>query len=324
MGRGDAGTLRHGEISPRLRVSLSPCPKASCLCVPALQMLWEYIANGLVVGTLYVIVALGLSIIFGMIGVINFAHGAFYALGAYFAVQLQHALGFTGVLIISPLIVAILGMLIEVLFLRRLYSGDPLLGLLFTFGLAMVIEQLIRIIWGPSGYPFDIPKALFGAVPIGPFIYSKYRLFTLICTATIIVGLWWFLEKTRYGTIIRAGTRDPEMVRMLGIGLNSIFTLVFGLGIALAALAGVLSAPLAGVQPAMGNEIATAAFVVVTIGGLGSFWGAIVAGLLVGEIVTLSIRFWPPGAQASMYILMAIILLTRPHGLLGERWEKFE
>ncbi len=289
-------------------------------------MLWEYIANGLVVGTLYVIVALGLSIIFGMIGVINFAHGAFYALGAYFAILVKDSLGlgFTGALVISPILVAILGMAIEALFLRRLYSGDPLLGLLFTFGLAMVIEQLIRIVWGPSGYPFDIPKALFGAVPIGPFIYSKYRLFTLVCTAILILGLWGFLEKTRYGTIIRAGTRDPEMVRMLGIHLKPIFTAVFGLGIALAALAGVLSAPLAGVQPAMGSEVGTAAFVVVTIGGLGSFWGAILAGLLVGEIVTLSIRFWPQGAQASMYILMAFILLIRPHGLLGERWEKFE
>lgn len=289
-------------------------------------MLWEYLLNGLVVGTLYVIVALGLSIIFGMIGIINFAHGAFYALGAYCAILVKDSLGlgFAGAMVISPIMVAIFGVVIEALFLRRLYTGDPLLGLLFTFGLAMVIEQLIRILWGPSGYPFDIPKALFGAVSIGSFIYSKYRLFTLLCTGAIIVGIWWFLEKTIYGTVIRAGTRDPEMVRMLGIGLKPIFTLVFGLGIALAALAGVLSAPLAGVQPAMGSSIGTAAFVVVTIGGLGSFWGAILAGLLVGEIVTLSIRFWPPVAEASMYILMAFILLIRPHGLLGERWEKFE
>jgi branched-chain amino acid transport system permease protein len=287
-------------------------------------MLWEYIANGLVLGTSYIIVALGLSIIFGMIGIVNFAHGSFYALGAYFAVQVAKSLGFGGAFVVAPLVVAILGILIEVLFLKRLYSGDPLLGLLFTFGLAMVIEQLIRIGWGPSGLPFDIPKALSGVVPIGSFAYSKYRLFILICTIAVIASLWWFLEKTRYGTIIRAGTRDPEMVRMLGIGLNPIFTMVFGLGIALAALAGVLSAPLAGVQPAMGNEIGTAAFVVVTIGGLGSFWGAIIAGLLVGEIVSLSILVWPPGAQASMYVLMAIILLIRPHGLLGERWERFD
>ena len=140
----------------------------------------------------------------------------------------------------------------------------------------------------------------------------------------IIAALWWFLEKTPYGMIIRAGSRDGEMVRILGISLRPIFTFVFGLGSALAAIAGVFMAPIAGVQPAMGTDVGTAAFVVVTIGGLGSFWGAVIAGILVGEVVSLSILFWPPIAQASMYILMAVVLLARPRGLLGERWEKFE
>lgn len=283
-----------------------------------------YLANGLVVGMYYVILALGLSIIFGMIGVVNLAHGAFYAIGAYFALLLKDALGFGGALIVSPILVAAIGMAIEALFLRRLYTGDPLLGLLFTFGLAMVVEQLLRIIWGASGHPFDIPLVLRKPFILGSFIYSRYRLFTLLCAVFTIFGLWWFLEKTPYGVIIRAGTRDPEMVRVLGISLKPIFTLVFGIGIALAALAGVLSAPLAEVHPAMGTAIGVAAFVVVVIGGLGSFWGPVLAGLLVGEIVSLSILFFPPAAEASMFVLMAVVLLVRPRGLFGERWEKFE
>jgi branched-chain amino acid transport system permease protein len=215
-------------------------------------------------------------------------------------------------------------MLIEVVFLRRLYREDPAAGLLLTFGLAMVAEQFVRIIWGTSGLPYSIPQGLLGSLSLGPFLYPKYRYFILLCAVAIIAGLWWFLEKTPYGMIIRAGSRDGEMVRMLGISLRPIFTFVFGLGSALAAIAGVLMAPLAGVQPAMGTDVGTAAFVVVTIGGLGSFWGAVIAGILVGEVVNLSILFWPPMAQASMYILMVVVLLARPRGLLGERWEKFE
>jgi branched-chain amino acid transport system permease protein len=289
-----------------------------------LSAILEHLANGVVVGTYYVVLALGLSIIFGMIGVINLAHGAFYAIGAYFAVALKDSLGFGGALVVSPILVAVLGMALEALFLRRLYRGDPLLGLLFTFGLAMVAEQGIRMVAGAGGYPFDAPTVLRGSVDVGPLVYSRYRLFTLGCTAAVIVLLWLFLAKTRAGTIIRAGTRDPEMVRLLGIGLGRVFTAVFGIGVALAAFAGVLSAPLAGVEPAMGTKVGTAAFVVVVIGGLGSFWGPVIAGVLVGEIVSLSVLLWPPAAEASMYLAMALILLVRPRGLLGERWEKFE
>jgi len=286
--------------------------------------LTEYLANGFVMGMLYVLMALGLSLIFGMIGVINFCHGILFTLGAYATVTLKNSLGFGPALIISPMLVGALGMLIEVGFLRRLYRADPSAGLLLTFGLAMVVEQLVRIIWGTSGLPYNIPQVLTGALPLGAFVYPKYRYFILLCAIAIIAGLWWFLETTPSGMIIRAGSRDGEMVRILGINLRPIFTVVFGLGSALAAIAGVLMAPVAGVQPAMGTDVGTAAFVVVTIGGLGSFWGVVIAGLLVGEVVSLSILFWPPIAQASMYILMAVVLLTRPRGLLGERWEKFE
>jgi branched-chain amino acid transport system permease protein len=287
-------------------------------------VLAEFLLNGLVLGALYVLMALGLSIIFGMIGVINFAHGALFTLGAYTAFQLTGALGFTGGLVLAPVLVGVLGMLIEATLLRRLYEQDPLQGLLLTFGLAMLIEQGIRILWGLSPKQFDVPPALVGVVRIGGLTYSRYRSFILLAAVLLIVGLVLFLNKTPIGTIVRAGSRDPMMVRLLGISLAPVLTFVFGLGAALAAVAGVLSAPLAGVQPAMGVNVGTAAFVVVTIGGLGSFWGAVISGLLVGQVVSLSIYFQPRVAEASMYVLMAAVLLLRPRGLMGERWERFD
>ena len=287
-------------------------------------VLTEFLLNGLVLGALYVLMALGLSIIFGMVGVINFAHGALFTLGAYAAYQVQGALGFAGALVVAPVLVGVLGMLIEATLLRRLYLEDPLQGLLLTFGLAMVLEQGIRLLWGLSPKQFEVPAGLAGALALGSLTYSKYRSFILLAVVLLIVGLVLFLQKTAIGTIVRAGSRDPMMVRLLGISLTPVLTLVFGLGVALAALAGVLSAPLAGVQPAMGVNVGTAAFVVVTIGGLGSLAGAIVSGLLVGQVVSLSIYFQPRAAEASMYVLMAVILLLRPRGLMGERWEKFD
>ena len=287
-------------------------------------VLTEFLLNGLVLGALYVLMALGLSIIFGMVGVINFAHGALFTLGAYTAYQVQGALGFAGALVVAPVLVGILGMLIEATLLRRLYLEDPLQGLLLTFGLAMVLEQGIRLLCGRSPKQFEVPAGLAGALALGSLTYSKYRSFILLAVVLLIVGLVLFLQKTAIGTIVRAGSRDPMMVRLLGISLTPVLTLVFGLGVALAALAGVLSAPLGGVQPAMGVNVGTAALVVVTIGGLGSLAGAIVSGLLVGQVVSLSIYFQPRAAEASMYVLMAVILLLRPRGLMGERWEKFD
>jgi branched-chain amino acid transport system permease protein len=286
-----------------------------------------YFVNGIVMGSLYVLMAIGLSVIFGMIGIINFAHGVVYALGAYAMVLVTNQLGYWPSFVLSPVLVGLLGMIIEASFLRRIYVGDPLRGLLFTFGLAMVLEQIIRIIWGPSGFPYLIPTYFAGAAKVLASLgieFSRYRIFIFVCSVGIIFGLWWFIEKTPYGMIIRAGSRDPDMVRVLGISLKPIMTMVFGLGAALAGFAGVLAAPLAGVQPAMGDNVGNIAFVVVVIGGLGSFWGAVLAGLLVGEVENLSILIWPPIAQSAMYILMAIILLIRPRGLFGERWERFE
>ena len=288
------------------------------------ELILEQVINGLLVGSFYIILSLGLSLIFSLGGVVNLAHGAFYAVGAYLAFEVERRVGFFGAMVLSPVGVGLLGMLIERLLLSRLYSKDPALGLLFTFGLAMVAEQALRMIWGTTGLPFSIPDALRGQLHVGDFIYSYYRLTILVVTATAVTGCWLLLNKTSFGMIVRAGVRDPEMVRAMGISLRPALTAVFALGVALAALAGVLSAPLAGVQPAMGNEILTATFVVVVIGGLGSFWGVVVAGLVVGVVRGVTLYFYPPAAEASMYLLMILVLLFRPRGLMGERFERFE
>jgi len=288
------------------------------------ELILEQVINGLLVGSFYIILSLGLSLIFSLGGVVNLAHGAFYAVGAYLAFEVERRLGFFGAMALSPVGVALIGILIERLFLSRLYRADPALGLLFTFGLAMVAEQALRMIWGTTGLPFSIPDALRGQLHVGNFIYSYYRLTILLVTATAVAGCWLLLNKTSFGMIVRAGVRDPEMVRAMGISLRPALTAVFGLGVALAALAGVMSAPLAGVQPAMGNEILTATFVVVVIGGLGSFWGVVLAGLVVGVVRGVTLYFYPPMAEASMYLLMVLVLLFRPRGLMGERFERFE
>jgi branched-chain amino acid transport system permease protein len=284
----------------------------------------EHMVNGLLVGSYYIILALGLSLIFSLGGVVNLAHGAFYALGAYFAYEVNRRLGFFGALALSPIAVGLVGMAIETLFIRRLYRQDPALTLLFTFGLAIATEQSLRLIWGATGLPFPLPDAFRGVLLLGDFLYPYYRLFVLAVAAIAVTGIWLLLHKTPFGMIVRAGVSDPEMVRALGISLRPVLTAVFGLGIALAGLAGVLSAPLAGIQPAMGTEILTAAFVVVVIGGLGSFWGVVYAGLLVGVVRGLTVFLYPPAAEASMYALMVLVLLLRPRGLMGERLERLE
>jgi len=284
----------------------------------------EQIINGLLVGSYYIVLALGLSMIFSLGGVVNLAHGAFYAVGAYFAYEIQQLVGFGGAVVLAPIGVALVGVVIERLFLQRLYREDPMLGLLFTFGLALTVEQSLRLIWGTTGLPFAIPDSLRGTLTLGDFLYSYYRLTVVAVSIAAVLGCWLLLNKTAFGMIVRAGTRDPEMVRALGISLKPALAAVFALGVGLAGLAGVMSGPLAGVQPAMGTEILTATFVVVVIGGLGSFWGVVVAGLLVGVVRGVTVLFYPPAAEASMYILMIIVLLVRPRGLMGERFEKFE
>jgi branched-chain amino acid transport system permease protein len=300
-------------------------PRASRLIMPfAPELLLEQVINGLLVGSFYIILSLGLSLIFSLGGVVNLAHGAFYAVGAYVAFEVEKRVGFFGAATLSPVAVALIGVAVERLFLSRLYAKDPALGLLFTFGLAMTVEQSLRMIWGTTGLPFAIPDRLRGVFQVGDFIYSYYRIVILGVTAFAVAACWLLLNKTAFGLVVRAGVRDPEMVRAMGISLKPALAAIFALGVGLAALSGVMSAPLAGVQPAMGSEILTATFVVVVIGGLGSFWGVVLAGLLVGVVRGVTVYFYPPMAEASMYLLMVLVLLFRPRGLLGERFEKFE
>ena len=290
----------------------------------AAVFLLEQIVNGLLVGGYYLLLALGLSMIFSLGGVVNLAHGAFYALGAYFAIEITKYAGFSGALVASPLLVGLLGILFERFLLRRFYSADPIIGLLLTFGLAMVVEQLIRMIWGAAPLPASIPSALRGNVTVGEFLYSRYRLTMLGVVVAVLIAIWLLLNKTAFGRVVRAGVQKPDMVAVLGIRLQPYMTAIVVLGVGLAALAGVLFAPIAGVHPAMGAEIMTAAFVVVVIGGLGSFWGVVLAAVLVGVVRGVTIHFFPPAGEASMYLLMMLVLLFRPRGLLGERIERFE
>lgn len=289
-----------------------------------LVFLLEQVINGLLLGGYYLLIALGLALIFSLGGVVNLAHGAFYALGAYVAVMLTKQVGFAGALVLAPVVVGLLGMLFERYILRRFYSADPILGLLVTFGLAMVGEQVIRMVWGASPLQASIPSYFRGQVHAGDFLYSVYRLLMLGVVVVALAGIWVLLNKTAFGRVVRAGVQRPDMVAVLGIRLQPYMTTIVVLGVGLAALAGVLFAPISGVHPAMGTEIMTAAFVVVVIGGLGSFRGVVLAALLVGVVRGVTIHFYAPAGEASMYVLMLLVLLFRPRGLLGERIERFE
>jgi len=288
-----------------------------------LALILSQMATGLVLGGLYVLIAIGLSIIFGQLGIVNFAHGGFFALGAYFALSLYNQFGWPAV-VLAPVLVGLVGMLVERTLIHRLYDKEPLISLIVTFALALMIEALLQRIYGGVGRPFSQPPILNGIYLWGPLLITKYRLAVFLLCMAILVALWAFMQFTPYGRILRAGSRDPEMVGLLGIRLPRVLTAVFGLGCALAGIAGVLAAPLWTVIPAMSEMAIMPAFVVVVIGGLGSFAGAVIAGLLVGVVSALTVQFEPDAANAVMYVFMAIVLLLRPRGLLGERWERFE
>ena len=289
-----------------------------------LLFLLEQVVNGLVLGGYYLLIALGLSLIFSVGGVVNLAHGAFYALGAYAAVEIAKYLGFGPAVALSPVAVALLGLVFERFLLRRFYAADPILSLLLTFGLALVTEQAIRMIWGAAPLPASMPQGLKGSVTLGDFIFSRYRLLLLAIVAVVLAGIWVLLNRTSFGRVVRAGIQRPDMVAALGIRLQPYMAAIVTLGVAMAALGGALFAPIAVVHPAMGAEILTVAFVVVVIGGLGSFWGVVLSALLVGVVRGVTIHFAPAAGEASMYVLMFLVLMFRPRGLLGERIEKFE
>jgi branched-chain amino acid transport system permease protein len=256
--------------------------------------------------------------------VVNLAHGAFYALGAYVSLEIARHLGFGAGAVLSPVLVGMLGILFERFILRRFYTADPILSLLVTFGLALVAEQGIRMVWGAAPLPASMPAGFKGNVMLGDFLFSRYRLFLLAVVVAVLGGIWLLLHKTSFGRVVRAGIQRPDMVAALGIRLQPYMTAIVMLGVGMAALGGALFAPIAMVHPAMGAEIITVAFVVVVIGGLGSFWGVVLAAMLVGVVRGITIHFAPAAGEASMYVLMFLVLLFRPRGLLGERIEKFE
>jgi branched-chain amino acid transport system permease protein len=283
-----------------------------------LDLILSQVANGIVVGFLFVLMALGLTIIFGLLGIVNFAHGAFFALGAYLAVTLQQRFGWWAVPL-APILLGGLSTIVEIFLFRRTYGKEPLINLVVTFALALLIEACIKLIWGASGVPFSPPPFLTGISEYGPILITNYRIAVVVVTIVILVALWAFLKYTPYGRILRAGGHDPEMVALLGINLPRVLTGAFGLGIALTGVAGALAAPLWAVKPGMSEAALVPAFVTVIVGGLGSYVGAIVAGLGVGVTTALTIQFWPEASAASMYVLMVAILLWRPRGLFCER-----
>ncbi len=276
------------------------------------MLLAQQILNGLLDGVYYLLIALGLSLIFSLGGIVNLAHGAFYAIGAYLTLVLSPYLGFGGSFVVAPVVVALMGVVIERTLFRRFYRSDPILSLLMTFGLAMVAEQALRMIFGAPPLSYSIPPWLRGQVAIGSFIYSFYRVVLLGIAITCIAALWLLLQKTSFGRVVRAGVQNPDMVGALGISLQPYMSAVAALGIG-------------PIHPAMGQEIITPAFVVVVIGGLGSFWGVVAAALLVGLVKGVMVGIgYSAASTAAIYLLMLLVLLFRPRGLFGERITRFE
>jgi len=298
--------------------------------------LLPHLLNGLSLGLLFALIALGFMLIVGVMETINLAHGSLFALGMYAALfvmtpqlgwwpELQAAYGALPVgtrygiaLLVAPVLVGVFGMALE-LCLRRTYGRDPLYGLLLTFGAALVIEETVRLVWGSTEKQLVLPQALSGAVLIGDLIYSRYRFFASGFAVLAIVALWLFIEKTPYGAIIKAGAHDNEMVRALGINLARLRLFVFALGVALAAVAGVVMAPIWGIRPHVGVDAVVPAFLIIVLGGVGSLWGAVIAGLLVGLVVGLTGAYASEWSLLSMYLLFIAVVTFRARGLFGRK-----
>ncbi len=279
------------------------------------------IFNGLVAGGFYAILALGLSVIFGMLRVVNFAHGVMYMLGAfvaYYGAQLFH-LPFFAALIVGPVIVGLFGLLLEVTLLRRLYKLDPIYNLLLTFALVLIIEDVMRVFAGALGSPYATPEILAGVTNIGVTEYPTYRLFAIVLAAVVCGVVWYVVERTPIGARIRAATENPTLTRAFGINTSRLISAVFAIGVALAAFAGVLSAPNTNVQPSMGDTIIINTFAIVVIGGLGSIKGSIITGFGLGVIAAIGAVLYPPIANTLVFIVMVIVLIVRPAGLFGIR-----
>lgn len=282
------------------------------------QLVLFNVFNGLVIGAFYALMALGLSLIINLTNVINFAHGGFLALGAYFAYTLEPYVGFWGALIISPFFAALVGIIVERILIRPLYNRDPLYSLLLTFGLAFVLQDSVRYIWGAQGLPLKVPSALQSSLSPTLFFLTGYRVFMVVLVAVTVAILFTILKKTRLGMRIRAGTLDLEMVSALGVDVRILRNLNFGLGIFFAGLAGVLAAGMLGLTPTIGDGLIMPSFVAVIVGGLGSLVGTLFGGILIGVATGVVTVFFPSASEAAIYVMMALVLLIRPHGLFGE------
>lgn len=283
-----------------------------------LDLLALQLFTGFALGSVFVLLAIGLSLIFGLLTVVNFAHGAFYMVGAYVGVAVLRAGGnFWVALLVVPLVVGTIGLAIERWLVRPLYGRGIDYPILLTFGLAYVLVDVVRMIFGVEGIPLGTPDALAGAVNIGVGYFPLYRLFVIGATALILLALWLFIERSTLGLVIRAGSRDPEILRVLGVDVGRVWLLVFALGAGIAGLAGILAAPMRAVTPEMGIPVLVEAFVVTVVGGMGSLKGAVLAGLLVGVVASMTSLVFPEMADVSMFAIMALVLLVRPQGLLG-------
>ncbi|MGA2089303.1 MAG: branched-chain amino acid ABC transporter permease [Stellaceae bacterium] len=282
------------------------------------QLLIFNVVNGLIIGAFYALMALGLSLILNLSGVINFAHGGFLAIGGYIAYTLVPYFGFWGALVLAPILTAFIGILIERVLIRRLYGRDPLYSLLLTFGLAFMIEDGTRFIWGAQSLPFQIPEWLAAPLSNELFFLTGYRVFMMVLVAAVVLALFLILSRSRLGLRIRAGTLDLETVSVLGVNVRVLRNLNFGLGIYLAGLAGVLAVGMLGLQPNIGDSLIMPSFIAIIVGGLGSLPGTLLGGILIGVASGITTVFFPSASEAVIYVMMAAVLIVRPRGLLGE------
>jgi branched-chain amino acid transport system permease protein len=289
------------------------------LGIPVQALLGQLLV-GLINGSFYAMLSLGLAIIFGLLRVINFAHGAQYMLGAFvgYLLLVNLGIGYWPALIIAPVIVGITGIIIERLALSKLYDIDPLYGLLFTFGLALVIEGVFRYYYGVSGNPYSVPDLLAGGTNLGFMFLPIYRGWVVVASLAVCLGTWFAIEKTRLGAYLRAATENPRLVQAFGVNVPLLLTLTYGLGAGLAGMAGILAAPVYQVSPLMGSDLIIVVFAVVVVGGMGSIMGAIVTGYMLGLTEGLTKVFYPEASNIVIFVIMAIVLLVRPAGLFGK------
>jgi branched-chain amino acid transport system permease protein len=285
------------------------------------QALFGQLLIGLINGSFYALLSLGLAVIFGMLNIINFAHGAQYMLGAFAAfLLLQHInLGYWPALVIAPIAVGFIGVIIERVLLKPLYKLDHLYGLLLTFGLALIIEGVARNFYGSAGLPYRVPDSLQGSMNLGFMFLPNYRAWVIVASFTVCISTWFVIERTKLGSYLRAATENPELVGAFGINVPRMITLTYGFGVALAAFAGVMAAPIYNVSPQMGSELIIVVFAVVVIGGMGSILGAILTGFGLGIIEGLTKVFYPEASNTVIFVVMVIVLLVRPAGLFGRR-----